>query len=51
MGSVAEETVRMASCPVLTVRPNSRGLLAAAAPGATVASGDGAASAGTLTGR
>ena len=28
MGSVAEETLRMASCPVLTVRPGQRGLLA-----------------------
>ncbi len=29
MGSVAERVVRMASCPVLTVRPGTRGLLAA----------------------
>ena len=29
MGSVAEEIVRMASCPVLTVRPGQRGILPA----------------------
>ena len=42
MGSVAEETVRMASCPVLTVRPGHDGLLAAGMVAETAAGGDGA---------
>ena len=35
MGSVAERVVRMASCPVLTVRPGTRGLLPAPSEAAT----------------
>ena len=42
MGSVSEEIVRMVPCPVLTVRPGTRGLLAPEAYAGTATVGDGA---------
>ena len=51
MGSIAEETVRMAACPVLTVRPGHHGLLAAGTAAETAAGSDGAASTPAPAGR